>query len=313
MQLTDNTRAFIEAEQYSTFILQNLHDGLLPETFYRNVSDFPAGETLNIKTVGSVTLQEAAEDTPLDYNPIETGEITLRVTESKGDAWYVTKKLREDGADIPALMAQRSVESTRAFQEEFETFFLKTCNDAQTDADPNTINGFAHRIASAETNDIFALSHLVKMRLAFDKANVPVEGRVFICDPVVEATLNNKVTITHDVSPFGKMILEGGLASGQRMIMNLYSFDIMQSNRLPTGNFGDGTNTVTGAVANIAMCILDDQTKPIMGVIRRMPAVEGEYNKDFRRDEFVVTSRYGMGAQRRDTLGVIITSASNIE
>jgi hypothetical protein len=38
MQLTTNTRAFIEAEQYSSFILLNLHDGLLPDSFYRNVS-----------------------------------------------------------------------------------------------------------------------------------------------------------------------------------------------------------------------------------------------------------------------------------
>lgn len=48
MQLTTNTRAFIEAEQYSQFILMNLHDGMLPDTFYRNVSDFGSGETLHI-------------------------------------------------------------------------------------------------------------------------------------------------------------------------------------------------------------------------------------------------------------------------
>ena len=48
MNLTSNTRAFIESEQYSSFILLNLHDGLLPETFYRNVSDFGSGDTLHI-------------------------------------------------------------------------------------------------------------------------------------------------------------------------------------------------------------------------------------------------------------------------
>jgi len=31
---TTNT-AFIEAQQYSQFILENLHDGLLPTNFYR--------------------------------------------------------------------------------------------------------------------------------------------------------------------------------------------------------------------------------------------------------------------------------------
>lgn len=81
MQLTTNTRAFIESEVYSQFILMNLHDGLLPETFYRNVADFGSGETLHIKTIGSVTIQEAAEDTPLVYAPIETGEITMQLTD----------------------------------------------------------------------------------------------------------------------------------------------------------------------------------------------------------------------------------------
>ena len=79
MQLTSNTQAFIDAEVYSSFISTNLHDGLLPEMFYRNVSDFQSGTTLNIKTVGSATLQEAGEETPLVYNPIDTGTVTLTI------------------------------------------------------------------------------------------------------------------------------------------------------------------------------------------------------------------------------------------
>lgn len=311
-QLTTNSQAFIEAEQYSAFILHNLHDGMLPEAFYRNVSDFGSGTTLHIKTVGSVTIQDAAEDTPLIYNPIESGNVTLTITEYKGDAWYVTDDLREDGAQIDALMAARATESTRAIQEVVETKFLDTANAAQTNANANTINGFAHRIASAETNGVFALDQLIRMRLAFDKANVPGEGRVFICDPVVEATLNGLVTITHDVTPFGAQILEKGLASGQRFVMQLFGFDIITSNRLPHGTYSDGVTNVTSAVANIAMCVLDDQTKPIMMAWRRMPKTEGERNKDHARDEFVTRCRYGFGAQRVDTLGVIITSAVNI-
>jgi len=311
MQVTSNSQAFIEAEQYSSFILNNLHDGLLPQTFYRNVSDFGSGTTLHIKTVGSVTIQEAAEDTPLVYNPIESGEVSLQITNYVGDAWYVTDDLREDGAMIEQLMAARSVESTRALQETFESRFLSVCNAAQTNANANVINGFAHRIASAETNNVFALKHLIAMRLAFDKANVPDSGRVFICDPVVEATLNGLVTITHDVSPFGEMILKEGMARGQRFVMQLFGWDIITSNRLPTGTFSDGTTSVTGGVANIFMCVLDDNTKPIMAAWRRMPKVEGERNKDRARDEFVTRCRWGMGPQRVDTLGVLVTSAVN--
>lgn len=311
MQTTANTQAFIESEVVSNFILHNLHDGLLGEQFYRNVSDFGSGTTLHIKTVGSVTIQDAQEDTPLIYNPIETGTVNLTITTQEGDAWYITDDLREDGNQIDALLSARAMEGTRAIQESFETKFLATANSAQTNANPNNINGFAHRIASTETNNVFALSQLIQMRLAFDKANVPVQGRVFICDPVVEATLNGLVTITHDVTPFGAEVLQKGLASGMRFIMTLFGFDIILSNRLATGTFSDGTTSVTNAVANVAMCVLDDQTKPIMVAWRRMPKTESERNKDLARDEFVTRCRYGMGPQRLDTLGIIITSAVN--
>jgi len=312
MILTTSNTAFIEQEIYSDFILKNLHDGLLGEQYYRNVADFGSGDTLNIPTVGSVTIQEGAENEAFEYSPIDTGRVTLVISDYVGDAWYVTDDMREDGTNIDALMSARSAESTRAVQENFETRFLATAEAGQTDANANTINGFAHRIASSETNNVFALSQLVSMRLAFDKANVPNQGRVFIADPVVEATLNNLVNITTDVTPFAESILRSGMSSGMRFVGQLYGFDIVLSNRLPTGNFGDGTTSVTGGVANIAMCVLDDQCKPVMAAWRRQPRVEGERNKDLRRDEFVVSARWGIGIQRVDTLGVIITSASNI-
>lgn len=80
-QTTGNTTAFIEAQQYSDFILMNLHDGLLPTNLYRNVSDFGAGTTLDIKTVGSATIQEITENEDLTYNPIDTGTVQLQITD----------------------------------------------------------------------------------------------------------------------------------------------------------------------------------------------------------------------------------------
>lgn len=314
MQVTSNTRAFIEAEQYSDFILLNLHDGLLPESFYRNVADFLMGDTLHIKTIGTVTLQETEEDTPLAYSAIESGEITFQITEYVGDAWYVTDDLREDGAQVEQLMAARATEHTRALQERFESDFLKAAAGPFAAAsDGMAVNGFDHFIVSAETNNVFSIEHLVKLRLAADKANVPAAGRVFIVDPVVEATLNMKVSITNDVTDFAKGILENGLASGQRFVSNWFGWDLMTSNRLYRGAANDGTTSLADAVFNIGMCVLDDQTKPVMGAWRRMPGVEGDRNKDNRRDEFVDTARYGFGIQRVDTLFCVATSPTAIE
>lgn len=304
-----NSTAFIEAEQYSAFILRNLTDGLLPGQFYRNVTDFGAGTTLHIKTVGTVTIQDGAEEVPFDYTPIESGEVTLTITDYVGDAWYVTDELREDGAQVEALVAARSQESTRAIQETFETRFLRRCNTSQTNANANLINGFAHRIASTAANNVAQLSDFIKMKLAFDKANVPMAGRVAIVDPIVGATLDGLVSIGRDVTPFAQKILENGWSRDHQFLMNLYGWNIITSNRLPTGSFSDGTTTVTNGVANVFMCVADDQTKPIMAAWRRMPRVEGERNKDLRRDEFVTSARWGLGTQRVDTLGIYITSA----
>lgn len=306
-----NSTAFIEAEQYSAFILRNLTDGLLPGSFYRNVSDFGSGNTLHIKTIGTVTIQDGAEEVPFDYTPIESGEVTLTITDYVGDAWYVTDELREDGAQVEALMAARSQESTRAIQEVFESRFLAKCNSSQTNANPNTINGFPHRIASAAANNVATLDNFIKMKLAFDKANVPMAGRVAIVDPVVGATLDGLVSIGRDVTPFAENILSNGFARDHQFIMNLYGWNIITSNRLATGSFSDGTTSVSSAVANVFMSVSDDNTKPIMAAWRRMPKVEGERNKDLRRDEFVTSARWGFGAQRVDTLGILITSAVN--
>lgn len=311
-----NSTAFIEAEQYSAFILRNLHDGMLPGIMYRNVSDFGSGTTLNIKTVGSVTIQDGAEEVPFAYSPIESGTVTLTITDYVGDAWYVSDELREDGAQVEALMAARSSESTRAIQETFETRFLKKANTAQTDANANTINGFPHRIASAVATggreNTILLDHFIKMKLAFDKANVPMAGRIAIVDPVVSSTLDTLVTVTSTVTPFGQKILENGFDRDHQFLMNLYGWNIITSNRLDKGTFSDGTTSVTGGVANVFMSVADDNTKPIMAAWRRMPKVEGERNKDLRRDEFVTSSRWGFGAQRVDTLGIVITSATKV-
>jgi len=314
MQLTTNTQSFVEATQYSNFILGNLHDGLLPETFYRNVSDFLHGSTLNIKTIGTVTIQDTAENTALVYTPIESGNITFQITEFKGNAWYVTDVLREDGNQVEALSAAWAVEATRAMQEVFETDFLAQAAAPFIAASgPENINGFPHFIVSGESNDVFALSHLVQMRLSFDKANVPTQGRVGIVDPVVEATLNGLVTITSTVTPFAENILRNGLAGGMQFFGEWMGWVLIKSNRLAIdASATDGSNTIASAIMNLFMCVLDDQTKPVMGAWRRMPRVEGERNAKLGRDEFIQSARYGFGIQRRDTLGCVATHQTNI-
>lgn len=323
-QNTTNTTAFIEAQQYSDFIVQNLHDGLLPDGMTRDVSDFGSGTTLNIKTVGVATLQDVAEEQPMEYNAIDTGTVTLSITDYVGDAWSISDVLRQDGSQIETLHAMRGQESTRALQEYFETRFLEACNGAQTAAAVNAVNGFAHRwVADAAADNTWkmALDDFRKMKLSFDKANIPQAGRIAIVDPVVEATLNALFTQTASINynPMFEGIVNEGFVREHRFVKNVFGFDIYTSNRLPlvaseaidASSHGGTSETVTSGVANIFMCLASDQTKPIMRAWRQPPRVETDRNTKLKRDEFDVTARFGLGAQRVDTLGVILTSATN--
>lgn len=323
-QTTANSSAFVEAEQYSQFILLNLHDGLLPDTLYRNVTDFPAGTNLNIKVVGSATLQDVEEDKAIAYQPIDSGTVVLNITDYVGDAWYVTDKLRQDGAQIEQLMAARAMESTRAIQENFESKFLLTAGvTAQTASNRNDINGFAHRWvadAAADNSYKIGITDFIDMKLSFDKANVPQQGRIAIVDPVVEATLNKiAATFSVDRNPQFQQLLEEGFAKTNKFLFNLLGWDIWTSNRLPrlgatetiTGPSGAAETAPVGSIANVFMSVLDDSTRPIMGAWRQQPVVEGERNKDLARNEFVTRARWGFGRQRPETLGVVITSATN--
>ena len=323
-QLTGNTTAFIEAQQYSQFILENLHDYLLPEGMYRDVSDFGSGTTLNIKTVGTVTLQDAAEDTPLNFSPIDTGTLNLSITDYIGDAWKVSDDLREDGAQVDTLMAMRAMESTRALGENHESRMLAVANAAQTAAAVNLVNGRPHRwVGSADSNArTITLSDFISMKLAFDKANAPAGGRIAIVDPVVEASLNsisNLVSVSNN--PMFEGIVTEGFARDHKFVKNIFGWDVYTSNFLPSltaaeaiDASGYGLTSETAAIgdkANVFMCIADDSCKPVMHAWRRAPQTEGWRDQEERADKYQVTSRFGFGAQRVDTLGVILTHPSN--
>ena len=316
-QQVSNSSAVIAAEIYSRFLVENLPEIMLPEGFARDVTDFGNGTTLNIPTVGSVTLQEAAEGTPLVFNPIDSGTVTLSINDFPGDAWSVTDVLKEDGYLVERLMQERAMESSRAMAEYFETKFLAACNDAQTANTANAINGVAHRIVGGNANRI-ELEDFAFMKYAFDKAKVPQMGRIAVVDPSVEYDLNKLYNAGWTVNnPMFTGIITEGFAQSHKFVTNIFGFDIWTSNLLPTLDAAeaaavdrDGVTDAAsvGDVANIFMCVASDQTKPIMKAWRRKPTVEAWRDHEERKDKVQATGRFGLGAQRLDTLGVVLTS-----
>ncbi len=324
-QLTGNTAAFIEATQYSTFIVENLPAYSLPPGLWRDVSDFGHGTTLNIKTIGTVTIQDAAEDTPLVYNPIDSNTITLTVTDYVGDAWRVSDDLREDGSQIDKLLGNRAMESTKALGVNHESRFLAVASSesgtGQTAANVNLVNGQPHRWVAggaSATNRVMTLADFIAMKFSFDKANVPAGGRVCFVDPVVEATINsltNLVNVSNNIHFEG--IVTSGFERNHKFVRNIYGWDIWTTNYLPTKTATEALNPTasnanlandTAEVSDVAclfMSVSDDNTKPVMHAWRRQPSVEGWRDHENRGDNFQTTSRFALGMQRTDTVGVV--------
>lgn len=320
--ITGNTSPLIKASVYSEFMLEQLKDGYLPESLHRNVSDFGDGDTLYIPTLGETILRDYAEDSAVKYDAVDTGQVSLTITEYVSAGSYITNKLKQDAYKAASLEASIAPNHLRKIKEKWETDLLAAASAAQTASNPNTFNGFDHRWVAdtAVTAGVISVEDFIYMRLAFDKANVPEGGRIAIVDPISEAAVNK---LTGDQGFINNPMYEGmvttGFAKDHHFLRHIMGWDIWVSNRLTriaaaetiTGGPGSGANVAAaGFIANVFMSIADDQSKPIMGAMRQSPKTEGEYNKDFQRDEYVTTARWGFGAQRVDTLGIVLSSPS---
>lgn len=317
--VTGNQAPLIKAQVFSEFMLEQINEGFLPDGLHRDVSDFGDGETLFIPVMGETTLRDYTEDTAVQYDAVDTGQISLTITDYVSAASYITRKLQQDGYKAAALEAAIPREHLRIIRERYETDMLAQANKQTLDS-PNSINGFAHRwvASSGPTNGIIGLEDFLYAKLAMDKAYIPDEGRICIVDPVTEAALNvavgNQAFINN---PQFEGIVNTGFARGRRFVRNIYGFDIYVSDRLPriaseTINGGPHASekTITNGVANLFMNVLDDQHKPFMGAWRQAPTTDGEYNKDMQRDEYVTTARWGFGLQRPQSLVVVLTSGT---
>lgn len=316
MQTTGNTQAMVIQQLYSTSLIesfpQQLMDGAM--LFNDRTAEFPEGEVLNIDQIGDITLSPYAENTPLDFSSIDTSRIELRVQSYDQDAWYISDKLKEDGASkIPGLVSSRIRKGTQAFMTKMVSDILAT-QSQQTPGDLNLINGQPHRFVASGGVDgsrVITLDDIRQLKLSFDEANIPAAGRVLIVDPTVEFELNGLAQVVTSDNPRFEGIVTTGFAdrTGMQFYRNIYGFDIMISTTLPRvgAETIDGRSTGANGVANMAMYIGDDEGKPFMGVVRKQPTAGNKRNDDLQRDEYWAVSRWGFALQRPETLAVLLT------
>lgn len=319
---TDNSSALRRAQVYSEIILDEIKDGFLPEGIHRDVTDFGDGDTLFIPTFGEAVIRDIQEDEDTPIDAIDTGQVTLTINEHKGTGAYLTDKVRQDSYKAAQFDAMIVPKHLRAIKEAYETDLLAQVNKL-TAGNVNAVNGVAHRYAASGTGATLTLDDLIYLKLGFDRANMPDEGRILIVDSLAEASFNsftNLVNVSNN--PQFEGMINTGFAKNMRFLKNVLGFDVFVSNRLPrvtgetingaaaTISAPSGNTTVASGIVNVAMCVADDSVMPVMGAWRQMPQTEGHRNVAKRRDEFYTTARWGFGLQRKQSITGIITSAT---
>ena len=310
---TGSNEHLIRSNLWSSELKEILEDELFAQRYVDMITDFPDGDTLNIPSIGQAVVNDYAEGQAIKYNAMDTGNFTFSITDYKSSATYITNKMKQDSFYMDRLVSSFVPKMSRAISKVMEADVLAIGPDGQTASDTNTINGAYHRYIGSGTNETISVEDFQKARYALQKANVPMTNLVAIVDPSVEhelATLPNLVNISNN--PRWEGIVADGISTGMQFTKNVYGFDVYVSQNLKTSvNETIDGKTTTAGVANIFFSATPD-VLPFVGAIRQAPTVESEYNKDYQREEYVTTCRYGYKLFRPENLVTVITDTDQV-
>ena len=310
---TSNSEHLIRSNLWSSQIKEVLEDELMGMKYVDMISDFPDGDTINIPSIGQAETYDYAEGQAVRYTGLDTGNFTFSITDYKASGTFITNKMKQDSFYMSRLVSSFVPKQSRAIAVAMETDILAVGNSGQTASDLNVINGADHRWVGSGTSDVIAITDFAKAKYALQKANVPMSNLVAIVDPSVEYTLSTLSNITNvSNNPKWEGIVNSGMTSGMRFVMNIYGFDVYMSNYLPSSiSETVDSNAVTNGVANYFFSAAPD-VLPFVGSVRQAPKVDSEYNKDLQREEYVTTCRYGFKLFRPENLVTVITDASQV-
>lgn len=309
---TGNMTALIRSELWSNQLKEILLDELSGQRFVDWLSEFPDGDLFTIPSIGQATVNDYVENDPIVYSALDTGEFQFSITEYISSAHYITKKALQDSFKGPMVLAAFVPKQSRALQERIETDIFKL-QSQQTASNENLINGAAHRFVANGTNETMAVADFARVLYSLKKANVGDQGLVGIVDPSVEFAMNNLTNLVNvSNNPQWDGIVTSGMASGPRFIRNIYGFDLYTSNYLDDSNqMIDGKTTAAGK-ANLFFSMSGQDILPFKGAFRQMPEVDGEYNKDRQREEYVTTARYGLKLYRPENFVVVLSDTDQV-
>lgn len=316
MQTTAQLDALIRSELWSANLKEALKDELQGTKYVDWLNGFPDGTQFTIPSIGEATVRNYVEDTPVVYDALDNGEFNFTISTYVSSATYITKKARQDSFYAAKLEASFVPKQLRAIMEKLETDIMALgaggASGGQTAGNQNQINGADHRFVATGTNEVITVADFAKALFSLKKANVPDRNLIAIVDPSVEYTLNTLSNLTSvSNNPRWEGIITSGIASGMRFVKNVYGFDVYTSNYLADANETINAKTTTAGKANMFFSA-DPSVLPFVGAWRQMPEVDGEYNKDMQREEYVTTARYGLKVYRPENLVCVLADTDQV-
>jgi hypothetical protein len=310
-ETTTNTLQLRRANVWSSQLKDVLLDELAAQGYVNWLTDFPDGDQFNIPSVGQLGARDYIENAPVVYDALATGNFTFSINQYKSSGIYITNKAKQDMFYYNQLVSSFVPKEARALAEVVESDILALggsgASGGQTGGSLNSINGAAHRFvgSSAVTGgQALGIADFARVVYSLKKANVGDAGLIGILDPSCEYIINTLTNLTNvSNNPMFEGIITSGIASGRRFIRNIYGIDLYVSNYLvKSQNETMEARSTTSGVANVFMSARDKSLLPFLGAWRQMPTVETEYKKDFQREEYVTTCRYGLKVFRPENL-----------
>jgi len=308
-----NNEHLVRSTLWSKQIKEPFLDELQGTKYVDWISDFPDGDTVNIPSIGQAEVSDYDEGQQIRYTAMDTGNFTFSINRYKSSATYITEKMKQDSFYMGRLVSSFAPKQHRAIMKSMEVDLLACGPDAQTASNTNTINGAYHRFVGGGTNEVIAVTDFAKALYALERANVPLTNLVAMVDPSVEISLATQSNLTNfSYNPRWEGVVTKNYTTGTKFLYNLYGFDVYVSQNLKSGVAETiGGKTTTTGIANMFFSAAPGAL-PIMGHIRQQPKVDSEYNKDWQREEYVTTCRWGFKLYRPENLVVVLTDNDQV-
>ena len=313
---TTNSALLIRTNLWSAELKEILRDEMMAQRYVRMLDGFPDGNTFNIPSIGQAQVDNYSEDAAVTYRPLDTGNFTFTVDKYLSSATYMTKKAEQDAFYSAELMSRFVPEQERAIMSHFETTTMAAPEVGITANSQESIDGVHHRLSGGNAGKI-EVADFAYARYALKKANVPDQNLIAIVDPSVEFALNSLNDLVNVSSnPKWEGIVRDGIATGMKFVASVYGFDVYTSNfcatatdgALPDREGGGNVNFGTNNGKTNLFFSASQTVNPFVGAWRQAPEVDFEYNKDYQRNEFVTTARYGVKLYRPENMVRIITN-----